>query len=87
MAVTLTNRLILILWPSFLLAGVAEIVFFTLVSPQELYLFGQPVHYSSITTYSVGFLMFWALCAATSAATLFFARTSENINPPGDSGS
>ncbi|GAB2885868.1 membrane protein [Uliginosibacterium flavum] len=86
MAVTLTNRLILILWPSFLLAGVAEIIFFTLVNPQELYLLGQPVHYSSTTTYSVGFLMFWALCATTSAATLFFARTSENINLPGDSG-
>lgn len=86
MPVTLTNRLILILWPSFVLAGIAEIVFFTLVSPQELYLFGQPVHYSNITTYSLGFLMFWTLCAATSAATLWLARTSEKINPPGNSG-
>ena len=83
MVATLTNRLILILWPSFLLAGVAEIVFFTVVNPQELYLLGQPVHYSSITTYSVGFLMFWALCAATSVVTLWLARTSETINSPG----
>lgn len=76
----LKTRLIVILWPSFLMAGVAEIVFFTLVDPQQLYLLGKPVQYSLTATYSIGFILFWMLCAATSACTLFFLRSSAEIN-------
>jgi hypothetical protein len=71
-----------VLWPSFLVAGIAEIVFFTVINPQELYLFGQPVKYSPIATYSIGFFSFWILCAASSLATLFFQRTADEINRP-----
>jgi hypothetical protein len=52
-------KLIQVLWPSFLVAGIAEIVFFTVIAPQELYLFGQPVYFSPIATYSIGFFGFW----------------------------
>lgn len=76
------RRVILILWPSFLAAGIAEIVFFTLIDPQMLYLLGEPVQMSRIATYSTGFFAFWALCAASSWATLFFARGSGEINTP-----
>ena len=38
------RQMIWILWPSFVVAGVAEAVFFTLIDPQELYLFGDPVN-------------------------------------------
>jgi hypothetical protein len=61
------QKLIWILWPSFVMAGIAEAVFFTLVDPQELYLFGEPVHMTPLATYSIGFFAFWALCAASSA--------------------
>lgn len=71
-----------VLWPSFLVAGIAEIVFFTVVNPQELYLLGEPVKYSPIATYSIGFFGFWILCAASSLTTLFFQRTSDEINFP-----
>ena len=47
------KKLIEVLWPSFLVAGLAEIVFFTVVNPQELYLFGEPVHFSATATYSI----------------------------------
>jgi hypothetical protein len=30
--------------------------------PQELYLFGQPVYFSPIATYSIGFFGFWLVC-------------------------
>jgi hypothetical protein len=69
------QRLIWILWPSFVVAGVAEAVFFTLVDPQELYLFGEAVHYSRLATYSIGFFAFWAVCAASSAFTCFLQGT------------
>ena len=51
-------KLIQVLWPSFLVAGIAEVVFFTVIAPQELYLFGQPVYFSPIATYSIGFFGF-----------------------------
>ncbi len=74
------QKLIQVLWPSFLVAGLAEILFFTVIAPQELYLFGQPVHFSPIATYSIGFFGFWLVCAASSLTTLFFQRTSEEVN-------
>lgn len=76
-------RWIQVLWPSFLVAGVAEVVFFTVIDPKELYFYGQPVHFSRIATYSIGFLGFWLVCAASSLSTLFFQRTADEINHPG----
>jgi len=73
-------KLIQVLWPSFLVAGIAEVVFFTVIAPQELYLFGQPVYFSPIATYSIGFFGFWLVCAGSSLMTLFFQRTSAEIN-------
>jgi hypothetical protein len=54
-----------------LVAGIAEGVFFTVIDPQELYLFGEPVHFSKLATYSIGFFGFWAVCAASSLMTWF----------------
>ena len=70
----------LILWPSFLVAGIAEIVFFTFIDPRELLLLGHPIAFSTITTYSLGFFAFWAVCAASSYATRFFQRAGKAIN-------
>lgn len=74
------QKLIWILWPSFVVAGIAEAVFFTLIDPQELYLFGEPANFSRIATYSIGFFAFWALCAASSSFTCFIQRSSSEIN-------
>jgi hypothetical protein len=74
------QRLIWVLWPSFVVAGIAEAAFFTLIDPQELYLFGEPVTLSRIATYSIGFFAFWALCAASSLFTCFIQRSSREIN-------
>jgi hypothetical protein len=76
------KRLMWILWPSFIVGGIAEGVFFTLIDPQELYLFGDPVHWSRTAVYSVGFFMFWAIAAASSAFTCFLQRTAAEINRP-----
>lgn len=71
-------RWILVLWPSFLVAGVAETLFFTLINPRELYLFGDVVEFSPIATYSIGFFGFWMLCAASSLLTLYLIGKPEN---------
>jgi hypothetical protein len=77
------KRLIWILWPSFIVGGIAESVFFTLIDPQELYLFGEPVHWSKTAVYSVGFFMFWGIAAASSAFTCFLQRSARDINKIG----
>lgn len=63
------KMIIWILWPSFTAAGIAEVVFFTLIDPQQLYLLGQPINVSSMTAYSLGFLMFWLVCAGACLMT------------------
>ena len=69
-----------VLWPAFLVGGIAEGLFFTVINPQELYLFVHPVTYSPLATYSIGFFAFWALCAASSALTFLLLRSAEDIN-------
>jgi len=73
-------RIMWVLWPSFLVAGVAEGIFFTVIDPQELYLFGEAVHLSKIATYSIGFFGFWAVCAASSFTTCFLQRSAAEVN-------
>lgn len=74
------QKVFLVFWPSFLVAAIAEAVFFAVINPQELYLFGEAVHFSTLTTYSIGFLGFWAVCAASSATTWFLHRGARDIN-------
>ncbi|MCB1960951.1 MAG: hypothetical protein KDE68_10595 [Rhodocyclaceae bacterium] len=69
-----------VLWPSFLVAGLAEAVFFTIVDPQQLYLFGEAVEFSAVATYSIGFFGFWLVCAASSLTTIFLQTTSDELN-------
>ena len=66
-----------ILWPSFIVGGLGEVVFFTVFDPGELYLFGEVTSLSRLAVYSVGFFLCWAFAAASSAFTLFLARTAK----------
>ena len=65
------KHIIWVLWPAFIAAGIAETVFFTVIDPKQLYLMGQPVELSAMATYSIGFLMFWLICAGSSLMTWF----------------
>ena len=74
------KRAIWILWPSFIVAGAAEALFFTIFDPTELQFFGQPLEVSRTAIYTVGFFLFWGFAAASSALTCFFQRSSAEIN-------
>jgi hypothetical protein len=78
--VTTGRRLIYVLWPSFIVAGVAEALFFTAFDPMDLALFGSPVTWSRTAVYSVGFFVFWAVTAASSAFTCFLQRSAHEVN-------
>jgi hypothetical protein len=69
-----------ILWPSFLVGGAAETVFFTLFDPMDLSLFGEPVTMSRTAIYSLGFFLFWFFSAASSALTMYLQRSADEIN-------
>ena len=71
-----------VLWPSFLLAGVATAVFFTLLDPVRLFEYEGEAPLSRMAAYSLGFFLFWLLCAASSAATAYFMRPTDRAIPP-----
>jgi hypothetical protein len=76
----MAQRLMWILWPGFVMAGVAELVFFALVDPQDLHFFGQPLEMSRTAIYSLGFFCFWALMSGTSALTCWLQRSPFETN-------
>lgn len=82
------QRMIHILWPSFLVAGVADIIFTTLFDPLEILYRGEALVQHRIGAYTVGFFVFWLLGIASSALTCYFQRTADEINhcplPPRD---
>lgn len=71
-----------ILWQSFLTAALGELVFFVFIDPQELYLLGEPVRWSPMAVYSVGFFMFWSLTALTAALAVFMQKPASEVNRP-----
>ncbi len=69
-----------ILWPSFIVGGIGEVLFFTVFDPKELYLFGEPASLSRHAVYSIGFFLCWAFAAASSALTCFLQRGANEVN-------
>jgi hypothetical protein len=74
------TRAIYVLWPSFLVGGLGEVIFFTVFDPQELYLFGEPTSLSRLAVYSIGFFSCWGFAAASSALTCLLQRGAQEVN-------
>ena len=83
---SLAQRLIWVIWPAFVVAGIAEIVFFTVFDPFELHFFGAPLELSREAIYTMGFFGFWGLGIASSALTLFLGRFPPEMNEFPDHG-
>ena len=64
------KRALWILWPSFVVGGVAEVLFFSLLDPVDLRFVG-PLELSRTAGYSIAFFLFWGIAAASSALTSF----------------
>ena len=81
-----TQRCIAVLWPSFLLAGLATTLFFVAFDPEEvLACVGGPA-LSRLGAYSIGFFFFWSLTAASSLLTCYFRRPCPGTTPGSTSG-
>lgn len=76
----MAHRLMWILWPAFLVAGIADGIIFSLFDPHDMHLFGEPVELSRTAIYSIGFFLFWAFAAASSALTCYLQRSPVDEN-------
>jgi cytosine/uracil/thiamine/allantoin permease len=68
------QRVIAIFWPSFLTAGVATGLFFTVFDPLDLAALTDYPDISRTGAYSIGFFLFWLLTSTTCALTCYFER-------------
>jgi len=73
------QNLISVLWPSFLTAAAATIVFFTLFDPVQLgRLLGLEL--SRMAGYTGGFFAFWFLTSISCALTCYFRRPCHRVS-------
>jgi len=89
------RRLMWVLWPSFLMAGVLVMLVFAMVDPQDLHWAGHPLEMSRQGIYTVAFFLFWILTLLSSAMTALLAMSPAEVNrmetdggdaPPSDGG-
>jgi hypothetical protein len=68
------QQVVAVLWPSFLTATLATILFFTAFDPQLLMELAGYGEISRLGGYTVGFFLFWLLTATTCALTCYFQK-------------
>lgn len=68
------QRIIAVLWPSFIMSGIATGLFFTAFDPLELVSLSGHLEVSRMGAYSIGFFLFWLLTAMSCAFTCYFQR-------------
>ncbi len=76
----LKQRLMWIVWPAFLMAGVLEMVVFAMVDPQDIHWFGAPLEWSRQAIYTMAFFVFWAIAALSSGLTTMLAMSPFEVN-------
>lgn len=71
-----------ILWPSFLVAIIAEGCFFSLFDPSELLPIVVQHELPPIAGYTIGFFFLWIFCAMASTLTYYLANVPKDRRPP-----
>ena len=80
---TIAQRVLTILWPAFLMAGVLEALVFVVVDPLEFQWFGGPaLGWSAPAVYTVTFLIFWAVMSVSGAITAWLWLEADDVNRP-----
>ena len=76
----LSQRLMWIAWPAFMVACVLEVLVFTVVDPQDLRWFGQPMEFSRQAIYAVAFFVFWGITMVSSGLTTLLSISPFEVN-------
>lgn len=79
----LAHRVSAVLWPSFLMAGVLEMLVFAFVDPNDLHWTGgAPLGLSSASAYTLAFFVFWLVISLAGALTQLLLVESQQLNAP-----
>lgn len=76
----LQQRLMWVMWPAFLMAGVLEMLVFALVDPLDIHWAGAPLEWSRQSIYTVAFFVFWGIMAVSGGLTTLLARSPFEVN-------
>jgi len=77
------QRVMWILWPAFLMAGVVEMLVFSLADPLELYWFGHHLEMSRQSVYTLAFFVFWLVISVSGALTILLSLPADEVNRKG----
>ena len=71
------QRVVAILWPSFITAGIATVLFTTAFDPEIIFI---DYDISRLGGYTICFFLFWLFGVVTAASTCYFLKPCEAIN-------
>lgn len=78
------RNVLLIVWPSFMTAGLLAMLVFSAAHPDDMKGFGGVLaEMSVIGVYTLAFFSFWLICAIGSALTLMLAGAAPDVPPAG----
>lgn len=78
---SMTRVTMAVLWPAFMVAIMAEGIFFSVYDPHDFTLAGTSL--SANAVYTAGFFFFWLLCAIASMLSCILIGTQRGA-PPGE---
>jgi len=76
----LSQRIMWIVWPAFLVAGVLEVLVFAMVDPQDIRWFGHPLEFSRQGVYTITFFVFWGITMLSSGLTTLLSMSPFEVN-------
>ncbi len=82
----LIQRVVAILWPSFLVGGAATALFFTAFDPVHLFEGTALAGISRLGGYTLGFFAFWLLGLLSSGLTCYFQQPCDRVGGNGRPG-
>lgn len=78
------QRIIAVLWPSFIMASIGTILFFSAFDPHSLIDCGDLPDISRLGVYTIGFFLLWAITLSSCLLTCYFQRPCHNTTHCGD---
>lgn len=75
-----TRRLMWIVWPAFLAAGVMEMMVFAAFDPHDMLWLGQGVELSRTAIYTLAFFAFWAVFVVAGYLTVLLSISAAEVN-------
>ena len=76
----LSQRIMWVAWPAFLVAGILEVLVFGMVDPHDMLWFGHPIEMSRLGVYTVAFFVFWGITMLSSGLTSLLSMSPFEVN-------